>query len=536
MTDPISTGKQVGPLFGGYQSQCVNLPTPNAKQLSLILLRRQQRWTDIGFGGHVRGSKTYGSFLDLTVAALVDFPGDTFLVLRQDHGALQLWYFDKYLEILPPQLVASSRRTAPMEIQFVNGSRVLFLHAKNVMKFMGSSLRGVYIDEAHEVAPSVLSALYTRLTTLRGQSRYCYVVQMVNPCPGHFYEHFYAHRDNVILPNGIRYRDSDGGVIFIPSKTEDNVALGTPDDIARMKARARAKMPEADYLRYYEGSWDTFIGKAFSAFNPFHHVKKIGVTTDELGNGGRECDVMLDGTAVKWIAGLDYGVTNPTCFMLFCYDEDGPLYGVNGFYETKLGIIEIYDRILALFDRYRVPPEQRIVLYDPSMNSRHGFNDSLRPIEPLVRRSASRRNVDGDVEIAFVPGFNRGGIELLNEQLAESALFLDERMSWAVSEINGAMMEPPSVLTHARRDSPDRLQRKNDHSIDVLRYVLQAKVLGRFGSGKVQLTPGYTDQSSAPLVRDAMRRFYGVDRDDSFYGCDTTYDATGGDFYAPRRG
>lgn len=238
--------------------------TPVQQQLMDALMDGQSRI--VGFGGGIRGTKTWGSLSSLIALCRV-FPGSRWAVIRKDLQRLRdttIPSFDK-LRVRTGGFVGAVNQQS-WNATCTNGSVILF-RGENIdrdpelLRFHGYEVNGFLNEEADELSERTLIKEIERAGTWiipdRDDQPPAYILNTFNPCAGWPRRRFY-------LP----WRDKSiaAPYAFIPSTAADNPY------ISDAQREAWKEMPENEYRRFVMGDWDALTGAFYDTLNPEVHL------------------------------------------------------------------------------------------------------------------------------------------------------------------------------------------------------------------------------------------------------------------------
>lgn len=216
----------------------------------------------IGFGGGIRGSKTWGSLASLILLCRI-FPGSRWAIIRKDLQRLRdttIPSFDK-LRVLCGDFVSPINQ-GTWNAQCANGSQLLF-RGENIDKdpelhrFHGYEVNGFLNEEADELSERTLVKEIERAGTwiipnIPIQPP-AYILNTFNPCASWPRRRFY-----------IPWRDGTmkAPYAFVPSTAADNPF------ISEEQKAAWKEMPEHEYKRFVEGDWEAITGAYYDTLSP----------------------------------------------------------------------------------------------------------------------------------------------------------------------------------------------------------------------------------------------------------------------------
>lgn len=238
--------------------------TPVQERLLETLADGQSRI--IGFGGGVRGTKTWGS-LGALITLCKLFPGSRWAVIRKDLQRIRDTTIPSFNKLRP----LSGGFVGPINEQrwespCTNGSAILF-RGENIDKdpelerFHGYEVNGFLNEEADELSERTFTKEKERagcwIVPNGGEQPPAYILNTFNPCASWPRRIFYLPwRDNTIKPP----------YAFIPTTAADNPFIS--DD----QREAWKEMPDAEYRRFVLGDWESISGAYYDTLDPSVHL------------------------------------------------------------------------------------------------------------------------------------------------------------------------------------------------------------------------------------------------------------------------
>ena len=211
----------------------------------------------IGFGGGIRGTKTWGSLAALIALCRV-FPGSRWCVVRKDLQRLKDTVFPSFekLRARAGEFISPIKdaQDLPMAARCANGSAIIFRGENldkdpQLLRFHGYEVNGFLNEEADELSERTLVKEIERAGTwiIPGDQPQPpqYILNTFNPCSAWPRRRFYTPwRDKTIR----------APYAFIPATQADNPAI---TDAQRAAWR---EMPAHEYRRFVEGDWEALTG------------------------------------------------------------------------------------------------------------------------------------------------------------------------------------------------------------------------------------------------------------------------------------
>lgn len=225
------------------------------------------RYRIIGFGGGIRGTKSFGALAALITLCRI-YPGSRWAVIRKDLQRLRDTTIPTFNKLRHAHL-GGDAFIGPVNQQTwnatcTNGSEILF-RGENVdkdpelLRFHGYEVNGFLNEEADELSERTLTKEIERAGTwiIPGDvpQPIPYILNTFNPCPGWPRRRFYLPwRDKTIAPP----------YAFIPTTAADNPY------ISDSQREAWKEMPEHEYRRFVLGDWESLTGAYYDALGPSH--------------------------------------------------------------------------------------------------------------------------------------------------------------------------------------------------------------------------------------------------------------------------
>lgn len=286
--------------------------------------------------------------------------------------------------------------------------------------FQGKTFSLVYCDEMTLYPESIIDMIDTRLSNPHSMG-----FASMNP----------SHPNHKIKSWIDKAEEGDPNYYSLHFTLDDN-----PYVDEEYKSRIRSSLSGLFYKRNYLGLWCLAEGAIFDFFDHKVHVVKRPPAAAEY-----------------WIAAIDYGTVNPFCCLLIGvstgkFTQTGKcLWVEKEFYwdPKKTGRqktnSEFADAVQEFIDPYGV----RNVYIDPSAEA---FQLELR------RRGIHVVHANNDVE---------SGIQIMTSEMKKGNLFICEECVNTIREVESYVWDPK-----AADKGYDQPLKKNDHSIDSLRYAL----------------------------------------------------------------
>lgn len=272
----------------------------------------------VGFGGGIRGTKTWGS-LAAIIALCRIFPGSRWAVIRKDLQRIRdtvVPSFDK-LRVLAGGFVGPIMHDT-WTATCTNGSAILFRGESidkdpELLRFHGYEVNGFLNEEADELSERTLTKEKERAGTwiIPGDvvQPPAFILNTFNPCASWPRRVFY-----------IPWRDQTlrAPYAFIPSTAADNPY------ISDAQRDAWKEMPESEYRRFVLGDWEALTGAYYDTLNVQVHLIDRTALPKEIPAHWR-----------RW-GSFDWGYRHWSVFGAWVTDDDGVDYLLKSVWARKL--------------------------------------------------------------------------------------------------------------------------------------------------------------------------------------------------------
>lgn len=388
------------------------------------------------YEGSVRSSKTITSILDFAKFLRSGRPGEFAIVGRTERTA--------YRNIIEPMIAMFGKRhiryNRGLGTVSIFGRTGYLLGANNEAsrtKIQGLTLLALYLDEAATLPESFFNMAYSRLS-LDGAKMWL----TANP----------EGRNHWLLVNWLQkarlWVQGDGTVVETPDSPVDLhrytfVLDDNPYLSASFVQRLKASYSGVWYLRFVLSQWTNAEGAIFDAFDPAVHV----------------IEALPPGVSIaRKIVGIDYGTTNATAAVLIGEGSDGVAYVLDEWrHDVRAGEAAWVNAQLSRGIRDWLEPHAvQWVMVDPSAAS---FR--LQLTRDGVRRVAPADNTvtDGIRDVASLLTTGR-------------LVIIGPKCPFLLGEMPEYAWDPKA--TTQGRDEPIK---KNDHSVDALRYAVRTALV-----------------------------------------------------------
>jgi len=181
--------------------------------------------------------------------------------------------------------------------------------------------------------------------------------------------------------------------------------------------------------RFLDGQWGAFEGQIYKNFNPSKHV--IDTSTHE-------------GEIRYYLAGVDWGIQNPSCVLTLGVTKDKRVFVVDEYYQNQTTSTKVARHIKELDKKY----QYRKVYIDPSAA------DLIAQCEEL---HLPAEKADNHVE----PGIGK-----VKSMLERDQIFVDRKCA----NLNREMQAYRYEKDKTNQNKTEKPMKVDDHAPDALRY------------------------------------------------------------------
>lgn len=285
-------------------------------QQKLMETLQDGRFRIIGFGGGIRGTKTWGTLAALVALCRI-FPRSRWVVVRKDLERIRkntLPSFNKLREQIGPFLGEVNQSTWTSTC--ANGSQIIFFgenyeEDKDLSRWKGLEANGFDLEEADELQEASYYKAIERAGAWivpNGHQPPPLVLCTFNPCPN--------------WPKRVFYEPWKNGTIaapfaFIPATAADNPS------IPESTREGWRSLPEQEYRRFVEGDWEVLSGRFYDNIDPRVHL----IPRDALPQ-------KLPDYWAFW-GSFDWGYAHWAPFGSWTQDEDGNAYLLDTIWQRR---------------------------------------------------------------------------------------------------------------------------------------------------------------------------------------------------------
>ncbi len=281
----------------------------------------------------------------------------------------------------------------------------------------------------------------------------------------------------IVDDDGMPVLDGDGRqqplVSVHEASTYDNAQNVEADYIQTLEATYKGKMRD----RYLLGKWVAFEGVVYDEFDENVHVQPYEYMMDHLRS------LRAEGYELIPIEGYDFGITEPSCYIVGVADAEGVVYLLDGFYERELGIEEQARRIREKRELYAAPSlltSELIVKADPQIAKR--TNASMGAVGDSVMEMFRKQGIwmtmgnndimNGILKVKERLYVRQHTLNPFTSAYGCPSLFVADTLQFVRDEF-ATYRWKRGVHSDVPTDKPVDV---NNHAMDTLRYMLSAGV------------------------------------------------------------
>lgn len=305
-----------------------NAISPHPLQQQFIEAALSGDYLYLGFGGAIRGGKTY-AVLVLVLLLCKLFPRSRWAVVRETLEILKKNTLPSWSKVRSAGFCGPVHQT-DWTVTCANGSQIIFWQEgyeddKDYDRWKGLEVNGFVLEQAEELQRTSFTMAVQRAgswiipptaTDPTPRQPNPLILLTFNPHPGWVKDTFYDPWVGNVL---------EAPYFYLPALPEDNPYLPT------LYLEGLKNLPEHDYRRYVKGMWDQLTGKALPMLNDRVHI----VPSFRLPAHWRR------------FAALDWGFRHNTAFVHAAANEDGSVFVVDTAWGQWLLPGELVERFRA---------------------------------------------------------------------------------------------------------------------------------------------------------------------------------------------
>jgi len=309
-----------------------------------------------------------------------------------------------------PEPVIKSFNRSEMTLKLINGSKILFRSADSPDRLRGLDLNWYWIDEAAVANKEAHDILQGRVAQKQGCGWYTTTPKG--------YDWVY---NEIVTP----FQEGDKDYFVVMYRSIDSPYFPKAE-----YKRLKTKYTPDFFAQELDAKFVLFAGLVYKEFNPLTHVKQIN----------------LQDYFKYYIAGVDWGYSNPTALLIIGINSDDQLHVLREWYKTHQTIDEIITAAKALHKQTKIT---------------RWYCDPSEPSFITQFNRAGLRAVPAKNEV--MPGINA-----VAGKLKEPSLFINKTCENLIKEFHNYQY-PDKKDDRNQKEEPMKV---NDHALDALRYAV----------------------------------------------------------------
>jgi hypothetical protein len=453
------------------------------------------------YGGGFGNGKTTAAVAE-ALKLIRDYPGSTGLMARATYPKLNSTLRREFFKWCPPSWIKGGNKN-DNTWQMVNGTIVDFRYiaqkygtaGDSSSNLLSASYDWIIVDQIED--PEIEYADFLQLFgRLRGSTKYAgddptmpatgprFMILTCNPALGWVYDHIvkplHDFRRGIDNPNLLCETDLDGKPLLVDGKkvpivdvfeasTLDNAQNVPIDYVKTLLATYTGRFRD----RYIFGKWVAFEGTVYDEFDPVVHVQPRKWLQDYLA------DMETMGYTPGVLEAYDFGIAEPSCYLLAGTDDRQQIMVVDGFYESGLSIEEQANRIKKIREANGLNPIDDIRA-DPSCFRRNNaaMRGGARSVAAMfadhgiLMRPASNAIVEGIIVVKQALQRRNSVVCPFTQQRGAPRLYFADHLRFITDEMVKYRWKQRKDGEEQRDEPID----KDNHSMDCLRYMLNGPI------------------------------------------------------------
>lgn len=369
-----------------------------------------------------------------------DYPGMQGAIVRETYKSMP----GSVLQTFEEKILTGDTRVKkyggekPEWYDYPNGSRIWVGGMDNPSRVLSSERDCIYVNQAEELSKEDWETLSTRATGRAGHMPFARLIGDCNPGASIHW---------------IKQKESEGSLELKESRHEDNPVLFNQEtgDITEQGKRSLAvldKLTGVLYLRLRKGIWASAEGVVYDGYDKAVHL--IPKPLSEIK---------------YYLAGVDWGFTNPGVVQVWGVDGDKRMYRVYEVYQTQKTVDGFWlPKAIELCKRFKIqnfiPDPSQPTHIQSFRNAGLPCTEAFNDITPGIQNVQERQRIAGDglSRIYFI----QGALESRDESLAQK-----HKPTCSEEEVE-AYVWPKGSDGKALKEVPVD---DNNHGMDTMRYV-----------------------------------------------------------------
>lgn len=470
------------------------------------------------FGGGYGNGKTAASIVQKCLPIARDYPGANILVARETFPKLNDTIRAEFLKWCPKTWIKSFPMSANSSntCTLINGTKINFRYVQQQGKsneqstsnLLSATYDLIIVDQIED--PGITYKDFIDLLgRLRGKTLYAgndptmprsgprWFIPLTNPTrnwvykrivkPVHEYLQYGRISDDLLCERDENDRpilDDEGKPTLIidifEGSTYENKENLDEDFIKTLESTYRGQMRS----RFLLGEWGAYEGLVYPDFNEAVHGVGFNTMYDYYNR------LTALGYDVQWVAGYDYGIAVPSCFLLAFVDPMGNVCIIDGFYEKEMLISEQRKKIADICNKYEVEYQlssgrvKRLIPWaDPAIFRRgpggsktvgksvaEMFRDTEVDAPKIMMQRGNNNIQNGIAKVQSYMAIVEMHQNPFTENYGAPHFYYNEELEFIADEINDYIWKPAAA--NSADEKADEPRDGNDHACDTIKYML----------------------------------------------------------------
>jgi phage terminase large subunit len=444
------------------------------------------------FGGGFGNGKTTSAVVKALQLAR-DYPGSNGLIARSTYPKLNDTIRKEFIKWCPEKWIARKALSVDNVIELTNGSVINFRYIQQQGKSNESSTSNllsatydwIVVDQIEdpEISEKDFNDLLGRL---RGNAPYVgeddtmprsgprWFIACCNPTRNWVFRKLVKpmqdYKVGIMNPDLLIDVDTGKPMIELYEGSTYTNAENLPEDfIKTLEATYRGQMR----TRYLMGEWGAFEGLVYPQYDPSVHMLSPTVMLDYLTK------LVCEGFDVTLLEAYDHGIAKQACYGQGFADNFGNVFLLDGYYEKEKTVEQLADLIKAkregLHNVLGYAGGFDKVLADPSIFRR--VSGSAKTVgvstaglfreQNIAMIRANNDILSGIAKVQSYLAIDKFHEHPITGNVGSPRLFISNELTWFDQEIVDYYWNKDTAGEY--EDKPNG---KNDHSMDMLKYLL----------------------------------------------------------------
>lgn len=398
-------------------------------------------------GGFGSGKSFIGS--QAVVRQAMDNPNGRTLIARQTLVDLKATTLKTFFEVCDPRLIQRYNKSENL-ITMINGHEIYTWGLDDIEKLKSLEIGMFWIDEVNEVDENTFNVLKGRIRNKHHKKRLG-IVTSNSEGKNWTYKQF-------ILGAGLRHKEDLLKYWTIKAPSNENTYL--PEDYLDVLNSYTGDLFE----RYVNASWNVFEGQIFPDFRREIHIIKPFAIPETW----------------KKVGGIDHGERNPTAFNWAAISPSGDIYIYREYSLSGEGVDQHVKNIKKLNDGDKLD----YIVIDPSVKSVRGT--SGRKIDTEYKEEW-KKTFGENMRLRYANNNVNAGIARLHKYFridpdrlhpvtkkkGAPRIFYFDTCTISADETENYKWK--KVAPTNENDPDEKPRKKDDHNLDVIRYIVMSR-------------------------------------------------------------